>query len=100
MQLHDGAEAEFAALAQAHRGKGGMIVSVFRDNWFGSRWFDAETIVDPNPTHTHVWEQGFASNEAAQANESWREAAERMTAMMVEMVYELEPGYGYAGKPG
>ena len=96
MQLREGAEAEFAALAQSHRGKDGMVVSVFRDNWFGARWFDAETTVDPNPMHTHIWEQGFASLEAAQANHSWREAAERMTAMMVEMVYELEPGYGYA----
>ena len=99
MQLHQGAEAEFAALAEAHRGNDGMTVSVFRDNWFGSHWFDAETVVDPNPMHTHIWEQGFPSLEAAEANsESWRAAAERMTSMMMEMVYVLQPGYGYANQ--
>ena len=97
MQLRDGAEADFAALAAAHRGKDGMAVSVFKDNWFGARWFDAESIVDPNPMHSHIWEQGFASLEAAEANSgSWRSEAESLTNMMVEMVYAIEPGYGYA----
>lgn len=97
MKLRDGAEEAFAALAAAHLGKDGMCISVFRDNWFGSRWFDAATVVDPNPMHSHIWEQGFASLAAAQANDtSWREEAERLTEMMVEMTYEIEPGYGYA----
>ena len=96
MQLREGAEDAFAALAAAHLGKAGMQVSVFRDNWFGARWFDAETVVDANPMHTHIWEQGFASLAAAQANaSSWREEARRLTDMMVEMIYEIEPGYGY-----
>ena len=73
-----------------------MQVSVFRDNWFGARWFDGETIVDPNPMHTHIWEQGFASLAAANANAaSWRDEAQRLSDMMVEMTYEIEPGYGY-----
>ena len=96
MQLREGIEDAFAALAAAHLGKEGMQVSVFRDNWFGARWFDAETVVDANPMHTHIWEQGFASLAAAQANaSSWREEARRLTDMMVEMIYEIEPGYGY-----
>ena len=96
MQLREGTEDAFAALAAAHLGKEGMQVSVFRDNWFGARWFDAETVVDANPMHTHIWEQGFASLAAAQANaSSWREEARRLTDMMVEMIYEIEPGYGY-----
>jgi hypothetical protein len=96
MQLREGAEDAFAALAAAHLGKAGMQVSVFRDNWFGARWFDAETVVDPNPMHTHIWEQGFASLAAAQAcANAWREEAGRLTDMMVEMTYEIEPGYGY-----
>lgn len=97
MKLRDGAEAAFAALAAAHLGKDGMTISVFKDNWFGSRWFDAENIVDPNPMHSHIWEQGFANPADAQANgASWRSEAEALTEMMVEMVYTLEPGYGYA----
>lgn len=101
MQLLAGAEAEFAALAEAHHGRDGMSISVFRENWFGAHWFDAETVVDPNPMHTHIWEQGFPSLKAAQANsESWREAAVRLTAKMVAMVYELQPGYGYADNKG
>lgn len=97
MKLREGAEAAFAALASAHLGRDGMMVSVFKDNWFGSRWFDAETIVDPNPMHSHIWEQGFANPLDAQANgASWRREAEALTEMMVEMVYTLEPGYGYA----
>lgn len=96
MQLRQGAEAEFAALAAAQLGKEGMTVSVFRDNWFGARWFDAEAIVDPKPMHSHIWEQGFASIEAARASgASWRDEAARLTGMMVEMVYLIEPGYGY-----
>lgn len=96
LQLHPGAEEEFAALASAHLGRDGMRVSVFRDNWFGAHWFDAESIVDPNPMHTHIWEQGFASLEAARANaSSWRKEAEALTDMMVEMTYQIEPGYGY-----
>ena len=96
MQLREGAEDAFAALAASHLGKEGMQVSVFRDNWFGARWFDAETVVDPHPMHTHIWEQGFASLAAAQANaSSWREEAGRLTDMMVEMTYEIEPGFGY-----
>jgi hypothetical protein len=96
MKLRDGAEAAFAALAAAHLGKDGMTISVFKDNWFGSRWFDAESIVDPNPMHSHIWEQGFADPAAAQENgASWRNEAEALTEMMVEMVYTLEPGYGY-----
>ena len=97
MKLRDGAEPAFAALAAAHRGNDGMIISTFKDNWFGPRWFDAETIVDPNPMHSHIWEQGFASLAAAQANaDSWRDEAARLTEFMVEMVYAIEPGYGYA----
>jgi hypothetical protein len=96
MQLRPGAEAAFAALAQANHGQDGMVVSVFRDNWFGARWFDAESVVDPNPMHTHIWEQGFASIAAARANTAgWRAQAEQMTDMMVEMVYEIEPGEAY-----
>ena len=101
MQLREGTEAEFAALAAAHLGKNGMTVSVLRDNWFGPRWFDAETIVDPSPVHSHIWEQGFASIAAARASSaSWREEALRLTHMMVEMVYAVEPGYGYADPAG
>ena len=97
MQLREGAEADFAALAASHLGKDGMAVSVFRDNWFGPRWFDAATIVDPSPMHSHIWEQGFASVEAAEASgATWRNEAESLTDMMVEMVYAIEPGYGYA----
>lgn len=97
LQLRSGAEEAFAALAAAHLGRDGMVVSTFRDNWFGSRWFDAETVVDPNPMHSHIWEQGFSSLEAARANrESWLKEAERLTETMVEMVYAIEPGYGYA----
>lgn len=97
MKLRDGAEEAFAALAAAHLGRDGMTVSVFRDNWFGSRWFDADSIVDPNPMHSHIWEQGFSSLAAAQANDaSWRAEAARLTEMMVEMTYQIEPGFGYA----
>lgn len=96
MRLREGADEAFAALAAAHRGHGGMAISVFRDNWFGGRWFDAESIVDPNPMHSHIWEQGYASLAAAQANAGWRGEAERLTEMMVEMVYAIEPGYGYS----
>jgi hypothetical protein len=97
MRLPDGAEARFAALAEAQRGQDGMVVSVFRENWFGPRWFDAESVVDPNPMHSHIWEQGFASLAAAVASGArWRDEARRLAGKLVERVYEIVPGYGYA----
>lgn len=100
MRLRKGAEAEFAALAASHHGKDGMVVSAFKENWFGSHWFDAETVVDPNPMHSHIWEQGFASLDQARANLAWRAEAEPLCEQMVEMVYAIEPGFNYAVQAG
>ena len=96
MRLAEGAEDAFAKIAAGELGWGGMILSVFKDNYFGSRWFDAESIVDPNPMYSNIWEQGFETLAAAQAyGEPWRKATDGMIEAMVEVAYELEPGYGY-----
>ena len=96
LRLRDGAEEEFAAVAQAERGRGGMVLSLFRDNFFGRCWFDGETVVDPDPMYSHVWEQGFATLAAAQAyGGPWRARADHLIEAEVEVVYALEPGYGY-----
>ena len=96
LRLAPDAEDAFARLAQRQGGQGGMSVSLFRPNDLGRCWFDGETIVDPQPMYSHVWEQGFPSLAAAQAyGEPWREASEGMIQAEVEVVYQLEPGYGY-----
>jgi hypothetical protein len=96
LRLRDGAAAEFDRLAAGERGRGGMVLSLFKENTFGSRWFDGETPIGPPPAVTHIWEQGFDSLAAAlDYGEPWRAAAEGMVEAAVEVVYALEPGYGY-----
>ena len=96
LQLAHGASDEFARIAAEERGRGGMVLSVFKENTFGARWFDGETVIDPAPMYSHVWEQGFDSLGIAQDyGEPWRERAAGVIEAVVDVVYELEPGYDY-----
>lgn len=98
MRLAAGAADDFARVAAGERGHGGMTLSVFRPNDFGPRWFDGETVTDPDPVHTHIWEQGFATLAAARGHDArWRERVAGMMLREVELVYAIEPGFGYAG---
>jgi hypothetical protein len=96
MRFADDSADVFARLAEAQRGCGGMLVSVFRPNELGRRWFDGKSVVDPNPMYSHVWEQGFPSLDAAYAyGEPWHESSWGAVEASMEVVYEIEPGCGY-----
>jgi hypothetical protein len=96
LRLVEGGEAEFATITEEARRAGAMTLSVFKENTFGPRWFDGETWVGPAPTFTHLWEQGFASIDAAVVDSApWRAAAASLVENSIETVYAIEPGYGY-----
>jgi hypothetical protein len=96
LRLTQGAQEAFAALAAAELGAGGMILSLFKENSFGPRWYDGETWIGPEPAFSHVWEQGFPTVDAALAYaDPWRAKAGDMVEKMVDVAYALEPGFGY-----
>jgi hypothetical protein len=91
-----GATEALEQLAAAQRGKTGVVLSIFAENYFGARWFDAETVIVPDPMYLHIWEQGFDSLAAAQEHgEAWRERFDALVECSVDILYEIEPGYGY-----
>ena len=96
LKLRDGAETAFADLAARAPGRDGMILSTFHDNSFASRWADGATVVSPPPRFDHLWEQGFATIAEALADPGeWRREAAPLIEEMIEVVYEIEPGFGY-----
>ena len=100
MRLKDGAESEFAAIAAAEAARSGMVVSMFKDNSFATRWFDGESDMDLETPFTHLWEQGFASIEAAQSYlPQWRGDAGEIVESTVELFYAVEAGWGYPDSP-
>jgi hypothetical protein len=98
LRLKDGAESEFAAIAAAEVTRNGMVVSVFKDNSFAARWFDGETLTGLETPFTHLWEQGFASIEAARSYQpQWRDTTGGIVESAVELLYAVEAGWGYPG---
>jgi hypothetical protein len=101
LRLKPGAADRFAEIAEAEARRAGMIVSVFADNFFASRWFDGETQTAPEPPFTHLWEQGFASLDTALAHDAgWQAGAGAMVERSVELLYAIEPGKDYAASGG
>jgi hypothetical protein len=94
--LKPGSENEFARIAEAEGSRGSMLLSVFKENTFADKWFDGETSTGlPTPV-THMWEQGFATMEAARAYDpQWRTKAGAIVESAVELLYEVEAGWGY-----
>jgi len=96
LQLKDGAEGEFAAIAQEEAARGGMVLSVFKDNSFAAKWFDGEADTGLATPFTHLWEQGFATMDAARAYEPrWRDKAGDIVESAIELLYTVEAGAGY-----
>jgi hypothetical protein len=98
LSLAPGAEREFERMATQPGTRGGALLSLFKENTFGPRWFDGETVIGPPPIITHIWELGYESLQAAQAHEdAWRDTTQDLVQSVVEIVYEIQPGYGYYG---
>lgn len=96
LQLTEGSEDRFAAIAAEEAERGGMVNSIFKFNSFAAKWFDGETDTGLPTNWTHLWEQGFASLADARAYEpQWREKAGDMVEDSIELLYELEAGFGY-----
>jgi hypothetical protein len=101
LQLKDGAESQFAAIAQDEAASGGMAVSVFKDNSFAAKWFDGETDTGLETPITHLWEQGFSSMDAARAYQpQWRNKADELVESAIELLYSIEAGAGYPDMVG
>lgn len=96
LRLADGAEQRFGEIAARAKGRGGMSLSTFNDNFFGSHWLDGETYMGYEPKWSHIWEQGFPTLDAALAYKGdWAEEAGAMVESTIDVVYELETGHGY-----
>jgi hypothetical protein len=96
LQLKEGAEDRFAAIAQEEAARGGMMLSVFEPNSFAAKWFDGETDTGLETPFTHLWEQGFATIDAARAyRPQWRETAGDGVVSAIELLYRVEAGWGY-----
>jgi hypothetical protein len=96
LNLEEGGEDQFARIAEAEAARAGMLVSVFKPNTFGNRWFDGETHMGFESPISHLWEQGFAKLDAARAYApQWREKAGDMVENAIELLYEVEAGWGY-----
>ena len=91
------------ALGSAPASAPEMLVSRFAANSLGAAWFDGETAVGPPPTWTHLWEQGYASEEtlaryrrggsalAAVERQDWKGWSDGVVRRAVEVHYDL-PG--------
>jgi len=99
--LKEGTEAEFARIAEEEAARAGMLVSVFKPNSFATRWFDGETHMGFDSPISHLWEQGFATLEDARAYApQWREKAGGMVENAIELLYEVEAGWGHPNVGG
>lgn len=101
LQLAQGVEQRFAAIAAEEAQRGAMINSIFQYNSFAARWFDGETETGLPTNWTHLWEQGFATMAAARAFQpQWREMAGDSVIDAIELLYEVEAGFGYPQAAG
>jgi Stress responsive A/B Barrel Domain len=80
---------------EIHRQNPKMILSVFAENTFGTRWLDGVTQILESTTYTHIWEQGYASlAEAANGSPLERELGAGVLGKL-PLWYEIEGGYKY-----
>jgi hypothetical protein len=72
-----------------------MILSVFAENTFGTRWLDGVTQIIEHTTYSHIWEQGYDSlANAAAAGNDWGASAGAAVEKFIELWYEIDAGYG------
>jgi hypothetical protein len=95
LRLAEGQADFFRAItAEAQSGNPQMIVSVFAENTFATRWLDGVTKILDSTTYSHIWEQGYDSlAAAAAAGNAWRASAGTAVEQVIELWYELDAGY-------
>ena len=95
LRLAEGHADDFRAITtEAQWRNPQMILSVFAENTFATRWLDGVTQMLESTTYTHIWEQGYESLAAtATAGSDWRAAAGAAVEKVIELWYELDAGY-------
>lgn len=97
LRLRPGSADMFQALAERTKAANpGMILSVFAENTFATRWMDGVNQIFKQTTFTHIWEQGFATlADAAMEPAHWQAEAGDMVEKTLELLYEIRAGFGY-----
>lgn len=97
LRLKAGSEDAFAAIAARARAVNPkMIASVLADNSFATRWLDGVTQILDSTTYTHIWEQGYASlDDAEAAGSAWQAESSDIVEKVIELWYRIEAGSGY-----
>lgn len=97
LRLRPGTAEAFAEIAgKAKAANPRMILSVFAENTFATRWMDGVNQIYEETTFSHIWEQGFATlADAAAAPADWQAEAGDMVEKVLELWYEIRAGVGY-----
>lgn len=97
LRLKPGSADTFAAIAEQSKvANPAMLLSVFAENSFATRWMDGVNQIYPETTFTHVWEQGYTHLADAQAaTTNWQVQAGEMIEKTLELWYTIKAGFGY-----
>lgn len=97
LRLTPGSADAFAVIAeQSKAADPRMVLSVFAENSFATRWLDGVNQIYPETTFTHIWEQGYANlADAEHASTNWQVSAGDMVEKSLELWYQIKGGYGY-----
>jgi hypothetical protein len=95
LRVAEGREKFVRAITEEARSRNPrMILSVFAENTFATRWLDGVTRILEHTTYSHIWEQGYVSLEdAAVAGNDWRASAGAEVEKFIELWYEIDAGY-------
>ncbi len=101
LRLKPGSADGFAAItARSEAANPRMVLSVFAENTFATRWMDGVNQIYPETTYTHIWEQGYATlADAETGSTDWQAAAGGMVEKTLELWYTIRAGYGYEDLP-
>jgi hypothetical protein len=105
LNMGSASDGEVEDVAAMVAGTPGLTTSIFSPNSFGACWYDGENPTGPPPEWTHLWEQGFTSDDqlqaylngssaAADAEREWTKVAG--VAGSTTVCYVIEPGWGYS----
>jgi hypothetical protein len=97
LRLRPGSAVAFAeVVAQAEAANPQMILSVFAENTFATRWMDGMNQIYKQTTFSHIWEQGYRGlDDASLGPAGWTERGGDMIEQTLELWYTIKPGYGY-----
>jgi hypothetical protein len=97
LRLRPGSDDAFAAIAEETKAADSrMVLSVFSENSFATRWMDGVHQIYEKTTFSHIWEQGYADlADAETATSEWRERAGDMIEKTLELWYSIKAGCGY-----